>query len=122
VSVFKKLNRNDITITPYTINKEWNWSWSDYDFFLLDPNIKRNLGINHTGSWDNLSQLQLGQFLNYQFVNHSFYQRYTSSISTSSLASSNYYESASIYKPTGSYLKYENNPYFVNNFPSCLYP
>jgi len=119
VSVFKKLNRNDITITPYTINKEWNWNWSDYDYFLNDPNIEKRLGVNHTGSWDSFEfSWKLKQFLNYQFINHSFYQRYTSSLSTGSLASSNYYESASIYRSTGSYLKYENNPYFVNNFPS----
>jgi len=120
MSSFKKLSRSDVSVVPYTANKQWALTFDSFPTtgseFLA---IYR--GKNVTGSFASGSDpIDQGQYerLVYTQMNHLFYQQYTASLDTSSLANSIYYESASQQRPTASYFIYNDNPAFVKAFPT----
>ena len=112
MSAFKQLYKSDITVTPYTANKLWSFSYNDTP---NDSYITYDIGQNSTYSLSGPTTTN-GEYESsiYALVNQLYYQNFTASLNTQSLAVSNYYESASSQRPTSSYYKYD----IVNNFPS----
>lgn len=115
MSAFKQLYKSDITVTPYTANKLWSFS---YNSTPNDGYITYYTGTNTFFSIDGLTTTN-GEYqsLVYALTNQLYYQSYTSSLNTQSLATSVYYESASSQRPTSSYYKYEEKN-IIKNFPS----
>lgn len=119
MSSFKKLSKSDVTVVPYSANKQWNLSYCPLP--QNDANVVIYKGTNVTGSfnpetdpqtWDTYERLLYSQ------INHLFYQTYSSSLDTASLANSFNYESASQQRPTSSYFVYNDNPRLIKNFPT----
>jgi hypothetical protein len=113
MGALKQLHASDISVTNYVANKKWIFS------YLNTPNdsyityyIGKNEPYSSNGSVTTNNEYQSSM---YNLVNQLYYQSYTASLNTSSLASSKYYESASEYRPTSSYYKYNG---VLNNFPS----
>lgn len=120
MSAFKKFTKSDVFVVPYLANKEWNFNYSA-SYPPFNDNVKIYKGTNLTGSFNiNGSSNQDGTLekIVYDEMNHLFYQKYTTNLNTHSLASSQYYLSASIYRPTSSYFNYDENPYIIKNFPT----
>lgn len=115
MSAFKQLYKSDITVTPYTANKLWSFSYSSTP---NDGYITYYIGTN-TSFLTSGSTTTNGEYQSsvYTIANQLYYQSYTSSLNTQSLAVSVYYESASSQRPTSSYYKYEEIN-MVKNFPS----
>jgi hypothetical protein len=112
---FKKLKSSDVTLVPYTANKQWNlYSGSSY--------INVYKGTNLTSSFDPIiDPIYNDEYerLIYNSINHLFYQSYSGSLlNTSSLANSLYYESASEQRPTQSYFNYNEDAALIKNFPT----
>lgn len=119
MSAFKKLNKSDTFIVPYTANKDWNLYYSSS--FPFDDQIKIYKGTNYTGSFNfngPVNQDNIHEKTVYDSINHLFYQKFTSNLNTHSLASSLYFLSASIYRPTSSYFNYDENPGIIKYFPT----
>jgi hypothetical protein len=115
MSAFKQLYKSDITVTPYTANKLWSFS---YNSTPNDGYITYYTGTNTPFSIDGLTTTN-GEYQSsvYTLTNQLYYQSYTGSLNTQSLATSIYYESASSQRPTSSYYKYEEGN-IIKNFPS----
>ena len=120
---FKKLSTPDVFVVPYTANKNWDLDFAcvpqDGAYFTI---LK---GKNITGSVDLINgPITEDQYesLVYRQINHLYYQSHSSSILNSqSLLDSIYYESymtESSTISTGSYFDFNENPSFVNNFPT----
>ena len=120
---FKKLSTPDVFVVPYTANKNWDLDFAcvpqDGAYFTI---LK---GKNITGSIDLVNgPITEGQYesLIYRQINHLYYQYHSSSILDShSLLDSLYYESymtESSTISTSSYFDFNENPSFVNNFPT----
>lgn len=119
MSSFKQLNKADITTVPYAANKRWSFSYTSVPnngYIVFSRGKKEPFSI--TGSTTTNGQYQS---LIYNTINHLFYQSYSGSLlNTGSLMFNvSTYESASQQRPTGSYFIYNNNPLFVNNFPTA---
>ena len=97
MSSFKKLSKSDVTVVPYSANKQWTLPYCPYPTSSDYLTIYK--GTNVTGSFsldDDL--ITEGQYerLVYTQINQLFYQDYTASLDTSSLMFTlNNYESAS---------------------------
>jgi len=120
---FKKLSTPDVFVVPYTANKNWDLDFAcvpqDGAYFTI---LK---GKNINGDIDLVNgPITEGQYesLVYRQINHLYYQYHSSSILNShSLLDSLYYESymtESSTISTGSYFDFNENPSFVNNFPT----
>ncbi len=120
MSAFKQLNNSDVSHVAYAANKQWNLSVCTYPTSTEYITIYK--GTNVTGSFDlTMDPVTEGQYerLVYDQINHLFYHRFSGSfLDTSSLANSFLYESASQNYATSSYFIYDENPNFVNNFPT----
>jgi hypothetical protein len=120
---FKKLSTPDVFVVPYTANKNWDLDFAcvpqDGAYFTI---LK---GKNTNGDIDLVNgPITEGQYesLVYRQINHLYYQYHSSSILNShSLLDSLYYESymtESSTISTGSYFDFNENPSFVNSFPT----
>ncbi len=120
---FKKLSTPDVFVVPYTANKNWDLDFAcvpqDGAYFTI---LK---GKNINGDIDLVNgPITEGQYesLVYRQINHLYYQYHSSSILNShSLLDSLYYESymtESSTISTSSYFDFNENPSFVNNFPT----
>jgi hypothetical protein len=119
MSSFKKLSKSDVSVVPYYANKQWTLSTNCYPTSSEYLTIFK--GTNLTTSFSSGSDpINEGQYegLIYTQINHMFYQKYTGSLNTSSLASSNYYESASEQRPTASYFIYNDKDNLIKSFPT----
>ena len=120
MSSFKKLSKSDVTVIPYSANKQWTLPYCPYPTSSDYLTIYK--GTNVTGSFsldDDL--ITEGQYerLVYTQINQLFYQDYTASLDTSSLMFTlNNYESASQQRPTSSYFIYNDNKNLVTSFPT----
>lgn len=115
MSSFKKLKSSDVSLIPYTANKQWILpSGSSY--------ITIYKGSKVTGSFNPTTDPTFnGEYerLIYNSINHQFYQSYSGSLlDTSSLANSLYYESASEQRPTQSYFIYNEDAALIKSFPA----
>jgi hypothetical protein len=120
---FKKLSTSDVFVVPYSANKNWNLDFTcvpqDGAYFTIFK------GKNLTGSIDltdgPITEAQY-ESLVYRQINHLYYQYHSSSILNShSLLDSMYYESymtESSTISTSSYFDFNENPEFINNFPT----
>lgn len=122
MSVFKNLNKSDVITIPFETNKDWEFS-----FNILpdtDSKIKVLRGVNYTSSFNlNLPKNQDDNYekLIYDSINFLFYQQYSSSFISSSYESiknSNWFESASGYRLTGSFYNYNEDEALIKNFPT----
>jgi hypothetical protein len=116
MSSFKKLSKSDVTLVPYSANKQWNVASASYSNYLKiyqGSNITGPFSIGEATTTD-------GQYqrLIYSQTNQLYYQSYTSLLNTSSLANSIYYESASQQRPTSSYFIYNDKKELIKNFPT----
>ena len=120
---FKKLSTSDVFVVPYTANKNWDLDFDcvpqDGAYFTIYK------GKNLTGSVDLVDgPVTEGQYeyLVYRNVNHLYYQYASSSLLDShSLQDSLYYASAPTESGTiltGSYFNFNENPQFINEFPT----
>jgi hypothetical protein len=120
---FKKLSTPDVFVVPYTANKNWDLDLAcvpqDGAYFTI---LK---GKNITGSIDLVDgPITENQYesLVYRQINHLYYQSTSSSfLSTQSLLDSVYYASVpteSVTISTGSYFIYNEDPSFINSFPT----
>jgi len=121
MSAFKKLTKSDSFVVPYSANKDWGFFYSSSVAIEDSYGIKYYKGVNYTGSFNingpiNFDGTHYSSI--YDTINHLFYQKYPQNLDTHSLASSLYYESASIYRPTSSYFNYDENPSIIKNFPT----
>lgn len=120
---FKKLSTPDVFVVPYTANKDWSLDFNcvpqDGAYFTIYK------GKNITSRFDILDgPVTEGQYehLVYRQINHLYYQSTSASnLDSQSLLSSIYYnqaptESGTI--ATGSYFIFNENPSFVNEFPT----
>jgi len=117
---FKKLKSSDVITVPVIANKQWNFNYCPIP--QSDSYIKICNGIYKTGTFvPGEEYITEGQYdrLTYDQINQLFYHKYTNKLNTSSLASSIYYESASSQRPTSSYFNFNNDPGFINNFPTA---
>jgi len=117
---FKKLKSSDVITVPVIANKQWNFNYCPIP--QNDPYVKVCNGIYKTGTFiPGEEYITEGQYdrLTYDQINQLFYHKYTNKLNTSSLASSIYYESASSQRPTSSYFNFNNDPGFINNFPTA---
>ena len=119
MSSFKKLSKADVTTVPYAANKQWSFAYNSVpndDKIVFYRGKKESFNI--TGSKTTNNQYQS---LIYSSVNHIFYQSYSGSLlDTGSLMfNASTYQSASQYRPTGSYFIYNTNPLFVKNLPTA---
>lgn len=116
---FKKLKSSDVITVPVIANKQWNFSYSPLP--LNDPYIGFYNGTYITGTFSPGEEpITNGQYdrLMYTFINQLFYHKYSGSLSTASLASSIYYENPTGLRPTRSYFNFNDDPGFINNFPT----
>jgi hypothetical protein len=120
MSSFKKLSKSDVTVVPYSANKQWTLPYCPYPTSSDYLTIYK--GTNITGSFSLDDDLVTeGQYerLVYTQINQLFYQDYTTSLDTSSLMFTlNNYESASQQRPTSSYFIYNDNKNLVTAFPT----
>lgn len=120
MSSFKKLSKSDVTVVPYSANKQWTLPYCPYPTSSEYLTIYK--GTNATGSFSLDDDLVTeGQYerLVYSQINQLFYQDYTASLDTSSLMFTiNNYESASQQRPTSSYFVYNDNKNLVTSFPT----
>lgn len=116
MSSFKPLYTSDVTVVPYTANKQWNFS---YNVTPNDGCITYYVGTN-TPFVASGTTTTNGEYESsiYALANQLYYQSYTASLNTGSLATSIYYESASSQRPTSSYFIFDSNPDFIKAFPS----
>lgn len=118
MSAFKKLTSSDVVSVPYLAKKDWSFPSSSINasyYIYTGQNFATSFNPNTDAT------TSLGEYKRsiYQSINHLFYQKYvTTSLSTHSIASSLYYESASGFRPTGSYFVYNENPGLIRNFPT----
>ena len=121
MSSFKQLNRSDVTHVAYAANKQWNLTYPN-GYPTSSEYITIYKGTNVSGSFDTtMDPVTEGQYerLIYDQINHLFYHSFSGSfLNTSSLANSELYESASQQYATASYFIYDENPNFINNFPT----
>ena len=120
MSSFKKLKSSDVSLIPYTANKQWDLNFCSYP--SDDSYITIYKGTNLTSSFNpDTEPVTENQYerLVYDSINHLFYQSYSGSLlNTSSLANSLFYESASENRPIKSYFNYNEDSMLVKNFPS----
>lgn len=123
MSAFKRLKESDVVTLPIVANKNWKFNFTGV--YGANPDTSSGLvvytGQNMTGSFNpSTDPLTYNQYsrLVYDMINHNYYQLYSDLLNTQSLASGLYYESASQYRPTGSYFNYNSNPNMVKNFPT----
>jgi len=119
MSSFKKLSKSDVTVVPYSANKQWTLPYCPYPTSSDYLTIYK--GTNFTGSFSLDEDVTEGQYerLVYSQINQLFYQDYTASLDTSSLMFTlNNYESASQQRPTSSYFVYNDNKNLVTSFPT----
>jgi hypothetical protein len=119
MSSFKRINPADQFQDKIIANKRWTGTYSSYPY--IDDYIKVYNGQKITGSFDiNGPQSQSVYYkLEYDSINQLFYQDYTDQLNTQSrVVYSLNYESASATRATASYFVYNENPLFVNNFPT----
>lgn len=121
---FKKLSTQDVFVVPYTANKNWDLDFNcvpqDGEIFTIYK------GKNLTGSVDLVNgPVTEGQYeaLVYRNINHLYYQYASSSaLNTQSLLDSIYFNSlsntGSEFIATGSYFNFNENPQFINEFPT----
>lgn len=118
---FKKLKSSDVITIPVIANKQWDFSY--FPLPLNDPYVGFYNGTNITGTFSPGEEpVTNGQYdrLMYTFVDQLFYHKYSGSLSTASLASSIYYGDPTGLRPTRSYFRFNNDPGFVNNFPTGI--
>ena len=118
MSAYKRLYKSDVVSTPYVANKEWSISVCDLESY----GIKIYNGVKTSSIFDYYNDIKTNNEydrLVYDSVNHLYYQSFSGSLLDSSLLlESNYYESASIYRLSGSYFDYTPVGYMIKDFPS----
>lgn len=115
---FKQLKSSDVITLPIVANKQWDFN---YNPLPDDSHIKIYNGTYITGTFCPGGEAQTeGHYdrLMYNHINQLFYHKYNDGLSTASLMSSKYYESANGARPSSSFFSYNDNPGFVNNFPT----
>lgn len=118
MSAFKRINKSDVVVLPYTANKQWEFNPST----LSAANIVVYNGKKYTGSFDpNTDYVTEGQYdrLVFESINHLYYQEFSgSSLDTGSLMRSNNYSGANKNRPSGSYYQYGDVNNMIKLFPT----
>lgn len=118
MSSFKRLNNADVVSLPYIANKLWEFTSCG----LNTSGIAVLSGKKMSGSFNPDTEFKFGgqyERLVYSSVNHLFYQEFSGSfLDAHSNLTSNNYESASIYRRSGSYENYTPIGYMYKNFPT----
>ena len=118
MSAYKRLYKSDIASIPYVANKIWDISVCDLESY----GIRVFNGVKTGSLFDSINDVKTNNEydrLVYESINHLYYQYYSGSyINTSSLLQSNYYETGSSFRPSGSYYDYTPVGYMVKEFPT----
>jgi hypothetical protein len=118
MSAYKRLYKSDIASIPYVANKIWDISVCDLESY----GIRVFNGVKTSSLFDSINDIKTNNEydrLVYESINHLYYQYYSGSyINTASLLQSNYYETGSSFRPSGSYYDYTPVGYMVKEFPT----
>jgi hypothetical protein len=118
---FKKLKSSDVITVPVIANKQWDFNYCPLP--IGDPYVDFYSGTNLSGTFNPTTDpITNGQYdrLMYAMIDQMFYHTYSGSLSTASLASSLYYATATGLRPTASYFNYNDDPAFINYFPTGI--
>jgi hypothetical protein len=118
MSSFKRVNNSDVVVSPYIANKQWdfkscNLPGNDIQIFFGSKMTESFSAENDPVTYDRYERLV------YDTINNTYYQSFSGSFlnDDSNLQSLNY-ESASIYRASGSYYSYSEEGYTVRAYPS----
>jgi hypothetical protein len=117
MSAYKRINNSDVVISPYIANKQW--AFESYE--LPDNGIQIFFGSLMTESFSAENDpVTYGRYerLVYDSIDHMYYQNFSGSLDITSNLHSTNYESASIYRASGSYYDYSIAGYTYKNFPT----
>ena len=101
MSAYKRINNSDVVISPYIANKQW--AFESYE--LPDNGIQIFFGSLMTESFSAENDpVTYGRYerLVYDSIDHMYYQNFSGSLDITSNLHSTNYESASIYRASGS--------------------
>jgi len=115
---FKRINNSDVVVSPYIANKQWGFqpcdtSGNGIQIFFGSRLTESFSAENDPVTYDRYERLV------YNSINHLYYQEFSGSfLDTGSNMQSFNYESASIYRASGSYYNYSEQGYTVKAFPT----
>lgn len=120
MSAFKRITKSDVVTVPYVANKQWDFS----HLTMASSSIYLYTGVKMTGSFQPATEPMTAnsqyQRLVYDNINHQFYHNYSGSfIDNTTLLQGDNYESASIYRASGSYVEGLDISYGHSEFPSA---
>lgn len=118
MSAYKRLYKSDVVSTPYIANKEWGIGVCD----LSSYGIRVFNGIRTSSLFDALNDVKTNNEYDrnvFDSINHLYYQEFSGSfLDDSSNLQSLFYESASIYRASSSYVDYTPVGYMIKEFPT----
>lgn len=119
MSAFKRINNSDVVVSPYIANKQWEFqpcdtSGNGIQIYFGSKMTESFSAENDPVTYDRYERLV------FDSINHLYYQEFSGSfLDTSSNMDSFNYESASIYRASGSYYNYSEQGYAVKFFPTA---
>ncbi len=117
MSAFKRLNNSDVVTLPYIANKYWEFTACGSQ----NSGLRFYTGKKMSGSFSPSTEFAYGgeyERLVYDNINHLYYQEYSGSLlDDSSNLLGNNYQTATEYRPSGSYYNYTPEGYMVKDFP-----
>jgi hypothetical protein len=118
MSAFKRINNSDVVVSPYIANKQWGFQPCDTSGNGIQIYFGSKLTESFSAENDPVTYDRYERLV-YNSINHLYYQEFSGSfLDTSSNMHSYNYESASIYRASGSYYNYSEQGYTVKAFPT----
>ena len=118
MSAFKRINNSDVVVSPYIANKQWGFQPCDTSENGIQIFFGSRLTESFSAENDPVTYDRYERLV-YNSINHLYYQEFSGSfLDTGSNMQSLNYESASIYRASGSYYNYSEQGYTVKAFPT----
>ena len=115
---FKRINNSDVVVSPYIANKQWGFQPCDTSENGIQIFFGSRLTESFSAENDPVTYDRYERLV-YNSINHLYYQEFSGSfLDTGSNMQSLNYESASIYRASGSYYNYSEQGYTVKAFPT----
>jgi hypothetical protein len=118
MSAFKRINNSDVVVSPYIANKQWGFQPCDTSENGIQIFFGSRLTESFSAENDPVTYDRYERLV-YNSINHLYYQEFSGSfLDTGSNMQSFNYESASIYRASGSYYNYSEEGYTIKAFPT----